>query len=61
MIDLSFIKERRTSKNMSVRDLAEATGINPSNLSRIENGSIIPKIDTLEKICKALDMQIKIK
>ena len=54
------LKTLRTKQNLSVRDLAEKTGINISNISRIENGKISPTIDVLDKLAKALGTTIKL-
>ncbi len=43
---------------MTVRDLADKTGINHSNLCKIEGGKLSPTIDTLCKIADALDARI---
>lgn len=48
----------RTKNKMTVRDLADKTGINHSNLCKIEGGKLSPTIDTLCKIADALDARI---
>ena len=40
----------RLACNMTQKELAEKTGIRQSNISRIENGSASPTIDTLARI-----------
>lgn len=54
------LKTLRTMQRLSVRDLAEKTGINISNISRIENGKISPTLDVLDKLAQALGTTIKI-
>jgi transcriptional regulator with XRE-family HTH domain len=49
------IREMRIQKGLSQRDLAKRTGIFSSYISRIENGHIVPAIDTLEKLAQALE------
>ena len=62
MIDIaSEIKRLRTKQKISIRKLAQLTGYNISNLSRIENGKIPPRIDTLQRILDALNAEIEIK
>lgn len=48
----------RTKNKMTVRDLADKTGINHSNLCKIEGGKLSPTIDTLSKIANALGAKI---
>ena len=50
----------RLACNMTKKELAEKTGIRQSNISRIENGSASPTIDTLARIAAGLGKQLKI-
>lgn len=50
----------RLESNMTQKELAEKTGIRQSNISRIENGSCSPTIDTLARIAAGLGKQLKI-
>jgi len=52
------ITEIRQSKGMSVDELAEAAGVRPSNLMRIEQGKYSAHIDYLGKIAAALNCEI---
>lgn len=49
------IREIRIQKGLSQRDLARRTGIFSSYISRIENGHIVPSLETLEKLAQALE------
>ncbi len=49
--------EARKAKGLSLRALQQITGINDSNLSRIERAMLIPQLDTLCRIAKALDIK----
>lgn len=51
----------RRERKMTVRALAQATGLNISNISMIETGKRIPQIDTLIKILDALDAELMIR
>lgn len=51
----------RIERKMTVRALAQATGLNISNISLIETGKRIPQIDTLIKILDALDAELMIR
>ena len=50
----------RNGRNMTQADLAKATGIRQSNLSRIENGACSPTIETLARIAAGLGKRLKI-
>lgn len=55
------IIERRIDLKMSQRDLAQKCEIKQPMIARIERMDAIPRIDTLIKICNALDLKIEIK
>lgn len=50
----------RLESNMTQKELAEKTGIRQSNISRIENGTTSPTIDTLARIANGIGKQLKI-
>lgn len=52
---------RRIDLKMSQRDLAQKCEIKQPMIARIERMDAIPRIDTLIKICNALDLKIEIK
>jgi transcriptional regulator with XRE-family HTH domain len=55
----NYLKELIYKKNMTLRELSRKSGIDASNLSKIERGVIYPpqKIETLQKLSKALDLE----
>lgn len=53
------IKELRKARRLSQDQLSEKINIDPKHLSRIEVGKSYPSLDTLEKIAKALNVEIK--
>ena len=55
------IRNLRIEKGMSLRELAEKSGINHSNIVKIEAGRYNVSIDILTKICDALGAEIDIK
>lgn len=55
------LAEVRKRKGISLRDLAEASGLDHSNIGKIENGRYNVGIDILYKICQALDCDLVIK
>lgn len=50
----------RNEKKITQRELANLSGVRQSNISRIENGNAIPKLDTLALLANALGKQLKI-
>lgn len=52
------IKEIRNEKKISQQDLASKCNFEKSNMSRIEAGRTDPKISTLDKIAKGLEVEI---
>ena len=53
------IRRRREQKSLSLRDLAEETGVSASTLSRIENGTGKPDADNIARLAAWLDMPIE--
>ncbi len=52
------IKRRREELEMSLRDVADATEVSASTLSRIENGTGKPDADNIARLTGWLDMPI---
>lgn len=50
----------RCERNLTQQQLSERSGVRQSNISRIENGSCIPSIPTLQALAKGLGKQLKI-
>lgn len=46
------------NKNLSVRQVSIITGVPPSTINDIMTGRSSPRIDTLEKIAKGLNIRI---
>ena len=53
------IRRRREQQGMSLRDLADETGVSASTLSRIENGTGKPDADNIARLAAWLDMPIE--
>jgi len=49
---------RRKQLGLSQRDLAEQTGLKQSAIARLEREGAIPRLDTLEKVSKALGLKL---
>lgn len=52
------IREIREEKRIEARQLSAITGINPANLSRIEQGKVSTGLDILSKIANALGYKL---
>ena len=48
----------RAKKGISQKELSEATGIDQSDLSKIERGVANPSVGTLNRIAEALDAKL---
>lgn len=57
---MKTLVELRCKENLTQQQLAERTGLRQSNISRIENGTCVPSIQTLETIAKGLGKTLKI-
>ncbi len=53
------IKEIRESKGIKQNELAELIDIEPTNLSKLEKGVHLPKEETMQKITRALKVNVK--
>jgi DNA-binding XRE family transcriptional regulator/CheY-like chemotaxis protein len=52
------IRQIRDVSGLSLSDLANRTGIQPPNLSRLESGKHDPSIETLERVAAALGVRL---
>jgi len=52
------LKAMRTERGLSIRSLAEQSGLNVNTLSLIENGKTSPSVSTLQQIASALEVPI---
>ena len=52
--------EARTSRNLTQKQLAERTGINQADISKLENGTRNPTINLLKRLAEGMDMVLKI-
>ena len=54
------IKARRSEIGMTQQELADICKMPQPSIARIESGESSPNLSTLQKICDALDLKIKI-
>src|ERR1700733_11519427 len=52
------IRDYRLQKGMSQGDIEKRTGLRRCYLSRVENGHTVPSLEALQKIARALDLQL---
>ena len=55
-----MIISARIENKLTQKELSAQTGIRQSNISRIENGSCIPTLTTLDAIAKGIGKRLKI-
>ena len=55
------IIDARKKENITQKELAKRTGIAQSDISKLENGSGNPSIQTLQRLADGLGMEVKIK
>lgn len=54
------IVNARTSQNITQKELAERTGINQADISKLENGTRNPSVNLLKRLAEGMDMVLKI-
>lgn len=52
------LKQIREMKNMSQGEIEKRTGLLRCYVSRVENGHTVPALETLEKMARAMDIQL---
>lgn len=57
---IQAIIDARKSKKMTQKELAERTGIDQSDISKIETGSANPALSTLKRLAEGMDMILKL-
>ena len=55
-----FICKLRKEKNMTQKELAERTGINQADISKLENGTRNPSVNLLKRLADGMGMALKI-
>ncbi len=57
---IKAIVKARISKNLTQKELAQRTGINQADISKLEHGTRNPSINLLKKLAEGMDMVLKI-
>ena len=50
----------RKENNMTQNELAEKTGINQADISKIENGNANPALSTLKRLAEGMGMRLRL-
>src|SRR6267143_2694754 len=53
------VRRRREQQGLSLRDVADVTGVSASTLSRIENGTGKPDADNISRLTSWLDVPLE--
>ena len=54
------LKHRRIALGMTQREVAEKAGMTPQSIIEIEKGRRGISLETLERLCRVLDLKIKL-
>lgn len=54
------IEEARRAKGWTIYELAKRTGLGETHLKKLEQGVYSCRVDILEKVCKALEIEVVI-
>lgn len=54
----AILKERRKEKNLTLKQIAEMTGLSVAYLSLLERNMNSPTIENLNRVCTALDLSL---
>lgn len=57
---IKAIVEARISQNLTQKELAQRTGINQADISKLEHGTRNPSINLLKRLAEGMDMALKI-
>lgn len=54
------IVDARVSQNLTQKQLADRSGINQADISKLENGTRNPSVNLLKRLADGMDMALKI-
>lgn len=57
---IAELVKRRKAMGMTQRELADRTGLKQSAIARLERDGVVPKVDTLTRIAKALGLKVQL-
>ena len=56
----SFLVQLRRENNLTQKELAERTGINQADISKLENGTRNPSLKLLKRLADGMGMDLKL-
>ena len=56
----AFVAQLRKEKGLTQKELAEKTGIDQSDISKIETGNANPALSTLKRLADGMDMILRL-
>ena len=59
-MNTNLMKDLLKKKKLTQKDLSEVTGLSTTGINQIIQGNVNPKIETIEKIAKALGVQVSL-
>ncbi len=54
------IVDARISQNLTQKELADRTGINQADISKLENGTRNPSLNLLKRLADGMEMTLKL-
>lgn len=57
---IKAIVDARISQNLTQKELAERSGINQADISKLENGTRNPSVNLLKRLAEGMGMALKI-
>lgn len=58
--EIRAIVDARTSQNLTQKELAERTGINQADISKLENGTRNPSVNLHKRLADGMGMALRI-
>lgn len=52
--------DARKNSHLTQKELAQKTGINQADISKLENGNANPTLSLLQRLAEGMDMQLKL-
>ena len=56
---MNFLEQMRKQKGFTIKELSEKSGISSVEISHIENNKYKPRITTLSKLARALEIDLE--
>ena len=60
LLTVRTIFDARKSQNLTQKELAERTGINQADISKLENGTRNPSVNLLKRLADGMGMALRI-